>query len=187
VATQKYCRYLNPPLTTPQRPQKVGSAYLVVSRMHAHTSWILDTAKDVGLSASFARPYVGEAVGGFYQYLAANNKKFSQDLLRPYYGKFCSIVQSSGTGKSRLLTEVNLSGLCLFFDNVVQYVALAPTERCPCLIHESSWRERERLPCTGCSTFAYIDRGNALLSSRVYCPLLRIFRGHIQDAHKGAD
>lgn len=72
------------------------------------TSAGLDKSKVNKFHESFRRPYVGEAVEGFFEYLASNNKKFSEKSSRPYYGKFCSIVQSSGTGKSRLLTEVRL-------------------------------------------------------------------------------
>jgi len=57
------------------------------------------------LSGSFDRPYVGGAVNCFFDYLSYYNKEFSHTD-RPYYGKFCSIVQSPGTGKSRVLTEV---------------------------------------------------------------------------------
>ncbi|KAG8213474.1 hypothetical protein J3R82DRAFT_12011, partial [Butyriboletus roseoflavus] len=54
--------------------------------------------------------YHGAAVDGFYEYLTHNEKLFKKNAIasRPgYYAKFCSIVQSSGTGKSRVLTEVN--------------------------------------------------------------------------------
>ncbi|KAG1777972.1 hypothetical protein EV702DRAFT_1196772 [Suillus placidus] len=55
---------------------------------------------------SFVRPYIGEAVDGFYEYLKNDHIKFKGGgRSRPYYAKFCSIVQSSGTGKSRLMTE----------------------------------------------------------------------------------
>jgi ABC-type lipoprotein export system ATPase subunit len=48
-------------------------------------------------------------VDSFYEYLKNNNVKFKGDgLERPYYAKFCLIVQSSGTGKSRLMTEVSV-------------------------------------------------------------------------------
>ncbi|KAI6135505.1 hypothetical protein EV401DRAFT_2192055 [Pisolithus croceorrhizus] len=64
------------------------------------------------LHRAFVSPYRGKAVDAFCEYLEQNNKKF--DLYEPdgtpqYYGKFCSIVQSSGTGKSRLLLEVRPS------------------------------------------------------------------------------
>ncbi|KAG8217213.1 hypothetical protein J3R82DRAFT_5298, partial [Butyriboletus roseoflavus] len=54
--------------------------------------------------------YRGAAVDGFYEYLMHNEKLFKKNEVAPgpgYYAKFCSIVQSSGTGKSRVLTEVN--------------------------------------------------------------------------------
>jgi len=58
------------------------------------------------LREAFMQPYYGSAVDGFYYYLMANNKKFCDSTPGQYYAKFCSIVQSSGTGKSRLMTEV---------------------------------------------------------------------------------
>jgi hypothetical protein len=79
----------------------------VVSRVSSHVGSILVELKD-RLYGSFVRPYIGEAMDSFFDYLTSNNKKFSQKLSSPYYGKFCSIVQSSGSGKSRLLTEVRL-------------------------------------------------------------------------------
>ncbi|KAI6043608.1 hypothetical protein EDC04DRAFT_2890753 [Pisolithus marmoratus] len=59
---------------------------------------------------AFTAPYRGKAVDAFCQYLEQRNKKF--DPYGPgrapkYYDKFCSIIQSSGTGKSRLLLEVH--------------------------------------------------------------------------------
>ena len=79
----------------------------MVSRVLSHVCRILnEDANDIHYG-SFIRPYVGNAVDGFYEYLKTNNQKFSGSALeRPYYAKFCSIVQSSGTGKSRLMTEV---------------------------------------------------------------------------------
>ncbi|KAG2747648.1 hypothetical protein P692DRAFT_20573946 [Suillus brevipes Sb2] len=71
----------------------------------------LAQAKDESefLYDSFVRPYIGEAVDGFYDYLKKNHLKFmGNGRSRPYYAKFCSIVQSSGTGKSRLMTEVGI-------------------------------------------------------------------------------
>jgi hypothetical protein len=69
-------------------------------------SVILDEDQPAFLYESFVRPYVGKAVDGFYQYLKSNNEKFrGRGLEWPYYAKFCLIVQSSGTGKSRLSTD----------------------------------------------------------------------------------
>lgn len=81
---------------------------LVVSRVSSHVGRILDEVKADKLYGSFVRQYIGEAVDSFFDYLTSNNKKFFEKPSRPYYGKFCSIVQSSGSGKSRLLTEVRL-------------------------------------------------------------------------------
>lgn len=68
---------------------------------------------------SFIRPYVGKAVDSFYEYLKNNNVKFKGDgLERPYYAKFCSIVQSSGTGKSRLMTELRKKGVIVLYMNL---------------------------------------------------------------------
>ncbi|KAG1769559.1 hypothetical protein EV702DRAFT_696936 [Suillus placidus] len=39
-------------------------------------------------------------------------------LDRPYYAKFCSIVQSSGTGKSRLMTELRNKGVLVLYMNL---------------------------------------------------------------------
>ncbi|KAG2146282.1 hypothetical protein DEU56DRAFT_787283 [Suillus clintonianus] len=71
------------------------------------------------LHDSFSRPYVGKAVDGFYEYLKHNNNKFKgRGVQRPYYAKFCSIVQSSGTGKSRLLTELRNRGVLVLYMNI---------------------------------------------------------------------
>ena len=58
------------------------------------------------LKDAFALTYYGTAVDGFYDYLTKNEHKFQFQEPDSYYAKFCSIVQSSGTGKSRLVTEV---------------------------------------------------------------------------------
>ncbi|KAG2095463.1 uncharacterized protein F5147DRAFT_718410 [Suillus discolor] len=66
---------------------------------------------------SFVRPYVGKAVDGFYEYLKNNNMEF-RGLHGPYYAKFCSIVQSSGTGKSRLMIELRNKGVIVLYMNL---------------------------------------------------------------------
>ncbi|KAI6124196.1 hypothetical protein EDD16DRAFT_1517629 [Pisolithus croceorrhizus] len=53
--------------------------------------------------------YDRKAVDGFYEYLKSSSKTFapvSDGGPLKYYAKFCSVVQSSGTGKSRLLYEL---------------------------------------------------------------------------------
>ncbi|KAG1776127.1 hypothetical protein EV702DRAFT_1231141 [Suillus placidus] len=71
------------------------------------------------LYESFVRPYIGKAVDGFYECLKNNNMKFKgSGLERSYYAKFCSIVQSSGTGKSRLMTELGNKGVIVLYMNL---------------------------------------------------------------------
>ena len=96
------------PAKPPVASEKGTNSHLVVYEVLSHLRLMLDEDNPYRLYGSFVRPYVGEAVDSFFDYLASNNNKFSANLSRPYYGKFCSIVQSSGTGKSRLLTEVRL-------------------------------------------------------------------------------
>ena len=55
---------------------------------------------------SFGVNYYGAAVEGFYEYLTHNETLFKTVDNPKYYAKLCSIVQSSGTGKSRMLAEV---------------------------------------------------------------------------------
>ena len=53
----------------------------------------------------FQQDYRGMAVDAFLEYLKDNEEKYGKGT---YYAKFCSIIQSSGTGKSRLLCEVSI-------------------------------------------------------------------------------
>ncbi|KAG1784931.1 uncharacterized protein HD556DRAFT_1451244 [Suillus plorans] len=66
---------------------------------------------------SFSSPYIGLAAGGFYEYLKNNNIEFRTSS-KSYYGKFCSIVQSSGTGKSRLILELRKKGVLVLYMNL---------------------------------------------------------------------
>ena len=68
----------------------------------------------LGLSKSFEAKYHGAAIEGFHEYLTENESLFKDKEGPAYYARFCSIVQSSGTGKSRLLTEANVLHLALF-------------------------------------------------------------------------
>ncbi|KAH7919076.1 hypothetical protein BV22DRAFT_1134113 [Leucogyrophana mollusca] len=70
------------------------------------------------LHKSFVRPFRGAAVDGLYEYLTNNNAKFSNPDSSPQYAKFCSIVQSSGTGKSRLMTELRTKDVILLYMNL---------------------------------------------------------------------
>lgn len=61
------------------------------------------------LHKTFISQYRGKAADAFGEYLARSDKKFCDRTARgplKYYGKFSSIVQSCGTGKSRLLFEL---------------------------------------------------------------------------------
>ncbi|PBK69929.1 hypothetical protein ARMSODRAFT_956749 [Armillaria solidipes] len=58
------------------------------------------------LSMLFTTPYIGRADHGLVQYLTDLNLKFRTYQHPRYSGKYCSIVQGSGVGKSRLLAEL---------------------------------------------------------------------------------
>ncbi|KAG2114169.1 uncharacterized protein F5147DRAFT_678222 [Suillus discolor] len=66
---------------------------------------------------SFSSPYIGRAADSFYEYLTNNNIDFRTSS-KSYYGKFCSIVQSSGTGKSRLILELRKKGVLVLYMNL---------------------------------------------------------------------
>ncbi|KAH7902988.1 hypothetical protein BJ138DRAFT_1120865 [Hygrophoropsis aurantiaca] len=80
----------------------------------------------------FIRPYNGAAVDGFIEYLKTNNRKFSQGN---YYGKFCAIIQSSGTGKSRLIVELRHRKV------IVIYMDLRS-------VNDNGFPERDDIPAT---------------------------------------
>ncbi|PBL02854.1 hypothetical protein ARMGADRAFT_274710 [Armillaria gallica] len=58
------------------------------------------------LSMLFATPYIGRADHSLVQYLTDLNHKFRTYQHPRYSGKYCSIVQNLGAGKSRLLAEL---------------------------------------------------------------------------------
>ncbi|KAF9239620.1 hypothetical protein BU15DRAFT_74474 [Melanogaster broomeanus] len=74
------------------------------------------------LARSYNTKYRGGALDAFVEYLENNQRKFEQTEQRKYYGKFCSIVQSSGTGKTRLMLELSKK------DVLVLYMNLRPVE-----------------------------------------------------------
>ncbi|KAF9239629.1 hypothetical protein BU15DRAFT_74483 [Melanogaster broomeanus] len=76
-------------------------------------------SEDQELARSFNTTYRGSALTAFVEYLENNQRKFEQ---RKYYGKFCSIVQSSGTGKTRLMLELVKK------DTLVLYMNLRPEQ-----------------------------------------------------------
>ncbi|KAI6107521.1 hypothetical protein EDD16DRAFT_1898820 [Pisolithus croceorrhizus] len=91
------------------------------------------------LHRAFVAPYRGKAVDAFCEYLERNDKMFGlyePDGTPRYYGKFCSIVQSSGTGKSRLLLELSRRGV------LVLYMNLRPLD------NDTSFPVRDDVPAT---------------------------------------
>ncbi|KAH7884242.1 hypothetical protein F5I97DRAFT_2035573 [Phlebopus sp. FC_14] len=66
-----------------------------------------------GLSAI----YRGPAVDAFSEYLGQNHQAFCKGG-NEYYGKFYSIIQSSGTGKTRLMLELGTKDICVLYMNI---------------------------------------------------------------------
>ena len=60
------------------------------------------------LKRSFACDYRGPGADGLKETLTVYNKKFHEKGGMTYYAKFISLVQSSGTGKTRTIIEVFL-------------------------------------------------------------------------------
>ena len=69
------------------------------------------------LKKALTSPYEGWAPDAFHEYLTKNNAEFRVPGRDGYYAKFCSIIQSSGTGKTRLMLEVRFH--CCESDNSV--------------------------------------------------------------------
>ncbi|KAH7904560.1 hypothetical protein BJ138DRAFT_1166310 [Hygrophoropsis aurantiaca] len=84
------------------------------------------------LSKSFVRPYIGAAVDGFFEYLKENSRRFANKI---FYAKFCSIVQSSGTGKSRLMLELRHKGVIVIYMNLRS-------------VDDRGYPERDNVPAT---------------------------------------
>lgn len=73
------------------------------------------------LHKAFISQYRGKAADAFGEYLARNDKKFCDRTARgplKYYGKFSSIVQGCGTGKSRQLFELRTKGVLILYTNI---------------------------------------------------------------------
>ncbi|KAF8329745.1 uncharacterized protein EI90DRAFT_2923766, partial [Cantharellus anzutake] len=58
------------------------------------------------LAGAYRSPFIGDAHSTFIQYLQEIDKRARMGGGQPTYGKSISVIQSSGTGKSRMLTEV---------------------------------------------------------------------------------
>ena len=59
------------------------------------------------LDAAYSKPFLGKTATNFVDFLVETDNDIQRGNLE-IYAKAISIVQSSGTGKSRLLTEVRL-------------------------------------------------------------------------------
>ncbi|KAG8691239.1 hypothetical protein FRC08_010225 [Ceratobasidium sp. 394] len=72
---------------------------------------------EASLATAFEGEYVPGAEVAFCEYLERCNEAFKNSL-ESYYAKFCSIVQSSGTGKSRMLIELKEQGVIVVYMNI---------------------------------------------------------------------
>ncbi|KAG9094122.1 hypothetical protein FRC06_011141 [Ceratobasidium sp. 370] len=72
---------------------------------------------DASLATAFESKYVRGAENTLYEYLERCNKAFKASP-QSHYAKFCSIVQSSGTGKSRTLIELKQKGVVVLYMNI---------------------------------------------------------------------
>ncbi|KAF8553145.1 hypothetical protein OG21DRAFT_1497931 [Imleria badia] len=87
---------------------------LDILRAPVSSTHITETQSNV-LREALTSTYQGGAVEAFHKYLTENNTTFAE---AKYYGKFCSIVQSSGTGKTRLMLELRKKGVCVLYMNI---------------------------------------------------------------------
>lgn len=100
-------------------------------------------ARDV-LYRAFTSLYQGKAADAFCEYLEHNNRDFQFGGGTPeYYGKFCSIVQSSGTSKSRLLLEIRTNGVLVLYLNLrpsIDIFSFLPRDVIPAeILTEARW------------------------------------------------
>ncbi|KAF8598013.1 hypothetical protein BDV93DRAFT_526995 [Ceratobasidium sp. AG-I] len=105
-----------------------------------------------GFAGAFASPYFGAAADGLFEHLERCNKNFVQNHPGPYQGRYCSIVQSSGTGKTRTIIELAKR------DVLVVYMNARPLD------HTKSYPRRDAIPADiltmglGCSADELTDR-----------------------------
>ena len=101
-----------------------------------HTLITESSLPGIDLQRAFTQTYPDDVPDAFYKYLERNNALFSDPgIFKKYYGKFCAVIQSSGTGKSRLLTEV-IAALLLYVQWYT-YLGIAQQEGRYCPVHES--------------------------------------------------
>ncbi|KAG1732293.1 hypothetical protein EDB19DRAFT_1912133 [Suillus lakei] len=165
---------------TPTSPSQGQRVHPVVLTFISYVGYmILDEDEPHVLYESFVRPYIGKAVDGFYEYLKSNNEKFrGRGISRPYYAKFCSIVQSTGTGKSRLMTELRTKGVLVLYMNFRE-----PSDE--------GFPERDLVPAriltqyTDCSQAEYTARCSALFAA-VFHTIQQDLSAKLPSPHSGS-
>ncbi|QRV96429.1 hypothetical protein RhiJN_24447 [Ceratobasidium sp. AG-Ba] len=70
---------------------------------------------DRDVESAFKIEYEQGAENALYDFLTRCNEEFQQGK---YYGKFCSVVQSSGTGKSRTLIELRQKNVVVLYMSI---------------------------------------------------------------------
>jgi hypothetical protein len=65
------------------------------------TGWFL-----IGLGSAYTQDFIGDSATDFIERLERADVEEEGNQEKPLYAKAISVVQSSGTGKSRMLTEV---------------------------------------------------------------------------------
>ncbi|KAG9076454.1 hypothetical protein FRC06_009499 [Ceratobasidium sp. 370] len=79
-----------------------------------HTKRVVEPSQFAGV---FKSQYNGPAAAELHQHLGELHSEFVSHEGR-YYAKYCSIVQSSGTGKSRTLIELKNQGVIVVYINL---------------------------------------------------------------------
>ncbi|KAG9082438.1 hypothetical protein FRC06_005070, partial [Ceratobasidium sp. 370] len=107
-------------LNLPQEMQGIeytesGRSQLAAVRSHVDVSRV--AAEPDQFAGVFKSHYIGTAAGDLYRHLGQLQHEF---VSKPnlYYAKFCSIVQSSGVGKSRALIELKDQGAIVVYLNI---------------------------------------------------------------------
>ncbi|QRV97749.1 hypothetical protein RhiJN_25768 [Ceratobasidium sp. AG-Ba] len=72
---------------------------------------------DLSFATAFKSTYYPGAELALFEYLRQCEEEY-QDTSKRYYGRFCSVVQSSGTGKSRMLVELRRTGTLVLYMNI---------------------------------------------------------------------
>ncbi|QRV97671.1 hypothetical protein RhiJN_25690 [Ceratobasidium sp. AG-Ba] len=131
-------------------------------------------------AGSFRQPYVGPAADMLFEYLWELNFDFIANPAR-YYAKLCSIVQSSGTGKSRTILQLKEKNV------IVVYINIRHSNE----ISSESYPLRDDIPADilttdlGCSEGEYSDRCMAFLTGLF--EVLEEWLGALSKMHRSRD